>query len=72
MVAFALVGVGDGEVGDGLVEGVALPQVAADLGRRAGPRVRVCEGPSTQLGVLARMTPGVKTSTIGLIFMSLS
>jgi hypothetical protein len=32
VIAFALVGIGAGKVGDGLVELVALAQVAADLG----------------------------------------
>jgi hypothetical protein len=33
VVAFALVGVGNGEIRDRPVEGVAFPEVATDLGR---------------------------------------
>ncbi len=37
VVAFALIGVGDGEVGDGPVEFVALAEVSADRWRSRGP-----------------------------------
>ncbi|HLN32899.1 MAG TPA: hypothetical protein VK395_34530 [Gemmataceae bacterium] len=37
MVAFALVGIGDGKVGDGFIEGLALAQVAADFRGFASP-----------------------------------
>ena len=44
VVAFALICVGDGEVGDGPVEFVALAEVSADLCRLTAPGVRMCEG----------------------------
>ena len=52
MVAFALISISDGEVGDGFVEPVALAEVSADLFGLAGASVCVCEGPSAQLGIL--------------------
>ena len=44
VVAFALIGIGDGEVSDGLIELVALAEIAADHGRlpqRAWDRARI-------------------------------
>src|SRR5262245_1568003 len=52
VVAFTLIGIGNGEVHDGLVEAVALAQVAADLGRFAGAGVGAGQGPATELGIL--------------------
>ena len=46
VVAFALIRVGDGEVGDGLVEFVAFAEVSADRGRLTAAGVRTGEGPS--------------------------
>jgi hypothetical protein len=47
VVAFALIGVGDGEVRHGPVEFVARAEVSADLCRLAAAGVRTGEGPST-------------------------
>ena len=52
VVAFALIGIRDREVGDGLVELVALAQVAADLGGLARAGMGMGQGPATQFGVL--------------------
>jgi len=52
VIAFALIGVGDGEVRDGPVEFVALAEVSADLFRLAAAGVRAGKDPSAQLGVL--------------------
>jgi hypothetical protein len=46
MVAFALVGVGDGEVGHGFVELVAPPKIASDLGRLTGTGVGSGQAPA--------------------------
>ena len=53
MVALGLVGVGDGEVGDGLVEYVALAQVAADLGRLAGASVGTGQDMAAESAIVA-------------------
>src|SRR6516162_10236342 len=56
VVALALIGVGNREVRDGLVEGVALAEVATDLGRLTRARVGAGQRPRTRLGVLTHDT----------------
>src|SRR5262249_20768010 len=52
VVGFVLIGVGDGEVRDGLVEATALAEIPRDAGRVARTRVGAGEGPGTEAGVL--------------------
>lgn len=56
MVAFALIGVGNREVRNGLVEGIAFPEVATDLGRFTRASVSAGERPPTRFGILTHDT----------------
>ena len=56
MVALALIGVGEGEFGNGLVEGVRLAHVTRDFDRFAGTGVGASERASTEFGVLEHET----------------
>src|SRR3954454_16970462 len=51
VVELVLVGVALGEVGDRLVEGIALAHVGADRDPVAGPRVSPCQRPAADAGV---------------------
>src|SRR5215510_13500569 len=52
-VPLVLVGVGDREVREGLVEGLRLSEIACDQPGRAGARVRAGERPPTGLRVIS-------------------
>jgi hypothetical protein len=71
VVALGLVGIGEGEVGDGIVEDIAFAHVTVDLGGFPGASVGTGQHPTAGFRYW-RMTLGKNTSTIGLIFMSLS
>src|SRR5262245_33945522 len=73
VVALVLIGIGDGEVGDGFVEPVALAKVSADLCWLTGSGVCVREGPSAQLGILHHEVPAERFADhTDLKFLNLS
>ena len=59
MVAFALIGIGDGKGGDCLVEDIVLAEVPTDLCGLTGAGVGTRQRPAADLGVLeGRGNPG--------------
>ena len=58
MVALALVRIGDREVGNGLVEFVAVTEIAGNPGRLGATRISSRQRPSAQFGILCHDAAG--------------
>ena len=72
VVAFVLVGVGLGELGEGLVEGVAAAEVGGDGDAVAGAGVGPGQGPAAEAAVVRPWSAGFMVSTTAEPFQSRS